>query len=929
MRATENNAKGTSGQSFVKGLFEELGWGVAPNLEHDLGTDLFLMARDARLVDLGALVGAQVKNWAFQFDEPEINKGVEGWWFADTAEHFEYWLDHRVPHIVAIYDKWAKVTHWVHVTHAATVSTGKGRKIFVPKSQTVDAAHFDDLIAVATSGPKGQTWEGSAWLPGQEIPQSARLRYAMIVPRLIAPHGNSSIDGVSADQAIALLTAYRIWEIDDHLKDTQPLLVQEASLDADDPSWKLYGALRAWAVDGEISGLKGRLPEAAAEVRAAHTAMLAAALFEAGDASGAAEAVEAALAAPEEYNPVDQAWLMLHLARSVVQLGRISEAKTLALNVVPIAQLAPSDPTARFLTGVASDIVFTLNGWRADDLANTIQARDNAASWWRSQSMTSGLAAHLEMAFADWANDGAITFKAIDVTWTRLRSATLISGFGADTPNWGHEASLLAQYMLMREGEAKHVAAALSLLRIAGAEKPVKLAMEHLLDHGPIEGIELAIEDVDLDLSTRASLQADLEMVGLAAPIVAEGEADRIMGWLLNEVANPSKRATALAIRFLYPELLWTTVARLYLSCSSEMQAAVRGAVVGAATLSDQSVAHEVARVVSTVQLEDWTADEVSALSSRVAGDNFELREAIEVVVARRDPEYRVTLLDRIANGDVQALTAWGDVRDLPADSAKSMITASARSVRAELTASRNGAYSFGGPSALRRLVLLNVWHPTVADWTECIEALSDENSNPNDILPGLDFLVLQAGHIPDQVRKALRASLRRLAETPPRDDMFGSFMKGSDVRGSATELLATLFPDDVPRDRTLQLLGGSTADVRTAVRMLAARDDESALSLLASLAANDDTDVRSAVAAALAGWVSRGIGGDDTQVVLTRLLSEPGVRLATHVTRAIASEPRTGTAEVIVDLLASHPSSVVRRHVQIIKRRWSAYDSA
>jgi hypothetical protein len=449
--------------------------------------------------------------------------------------------------------------------------------------------------------------------------------------------------------------------------------------------------------------------------------------------------------------------------------------------------------------------------------------------------------------------------------------------------------------------------------------------MEHLLDHGPIEGIELATEDVDLDFSTRASLQADLEMVGLAALIVAEDEADRIMRWLLNEVADPSKRATALAIRFLYPELLWKTMARLYVSCSIDVQASVRGAVVIAAPVSDQSVAHEVARVVSTVQLEDWTGEEVSALSSRVEGDNFELREAIEVVVARRDPGYRETLLDRITGGDVHALTAWGDVRELPADAAEGMIKASADSVRAELAASRSRSYSFGGPSALRRLVLLNVWHPAVADWTACVEALSDESSNPNDILPGLEFLVLQAGYIPDQVGEELRDALKRLAVAPTRDDMFGAFMKGSDVRGSATELLATLFPNDVPTSRILQLLGGSTADVRTAVRVLAARHDESTLSLFASLAASDDTDVRSAVAAALASWVSRGIGDDDTLVVLTRLLSEPGVRLATHVTRAIASEHGTAGAEVIVNLLESHPSSAVRRHVQIIKGRWSA----
>lgn len=40
MRAPKNSPKGSSGQSFVKGEFESIGWGAVLNAEHDLGTDL-------------------------------------------------------------------------------------------------------------------------------------------------------------------------------------------------------------------------------------------------------------------------------------------------------------------------------------------------------------------------------------------------------------------------------------------------------------------------------------------------------------------------------------------------------------------------------------------------------------------------------------------------------------------------------------------------------------------------------------------------------------------------------------------------------------------------------------------------------------------------------------------------------------------------
>lgn len=57
MRTPTNNLVGTAAQSAVKAQFELLGWGVAPNPEHDLGTDHWVMARDDERVDIRRLVG--------------------------------------------------------------------------------------------------------------------------------------------------------------------------------------------------------------------------------------------------------------------------------------------------------------------------------------------------------------------------------------------------------------------------------------------------------------------------------------------------------------------------------------------------------------------------------------------------------------------------------------------------------------------------------------------------------------------------------------------------------------------------------------------------------------------------------------------------------------------------------------------------------
>lgn len=402
MRAPKNEAKGTSGQSYVKAQFEELGWGAVPNPEHDLGTDLWLMARDTRRFDLGALLGAQVKNWALEFGDPELHEGVEGWWFADSEEHFEYWLTHRVPHLLVFYDKTAKVSYWAHIAPDAVISTGKQRKIFVPKAQTVDAAHLDDLVSVATRVHQGTSWEGSAWSPGEEIPQESQLRYALIVPRLVAPHGNATVENLSAAEAIALTTAVRMRDITDRYRKAQPLLDPALSLVSDDARWKLFAAILNRIATGSLDALRDLPADAAPDLLAAHIASLSAALHEDGENGEAIELIEASLSNRDDYNPVDYAWLQLHLAHHLVQVGELQRAFALALDVVPIGQIASLDPTARMFAGVASALIFSLSGWGGGDVESVVRAQDTAASWWRSQTMTSGLGQHLDNAFKAW-----------------------------------------------------------------------------------------------------------------------------------------------------------------------------------------------------------------------------------------------------------------------------------------------------------------------------------------------------------------------------------------------------------------------------------------------------------------------------------------------------------------------------------------------
>jgi hypothetical protein len=113
-QASLQEAVGTAGQSRVTAQLEELGWGVVPNPYHDLGTDLWLMARDDRRFDLGLLVGAQIKTSESKsatskyFKEPKLDSRgkVVGWWYRESSsdDHFDYWLKHSIPHILVLHD---------------------------------------------------------------------------------------------------------------------------------------------------------------------------------------------------------------------------------------------------------------------------------------------------------------------------------------------------------------------------------------------------------------------------------------------------------------------------------------------------------------------------------------------------------------------------------------------------------------------------------------------------------------------------------------------------------------------------------------------------------------------------------------------------------------------------------------------------------
>jgi hypothetical protein len=321
----------------AKANFELMGWGAVENTTHDVGTDLFLMARDARRFDLGLLVGAQVKSGPSYFEAPAYDDESGhrvGWWFANDQDHFDAWLDHSIPHLIVLQEVETKVSYWAHITHEAVVSTGKGSKILVPAGQVVDEAHREALLAVATNRRPPLAWEGSAWTGAQQLARADLLRYAMVVPRLVAPHPNAAFIEATPEKCLAMVVLVRLDELQEGRTRTfaaVPTMLEAAA--SPDWRWQLVSGLHAYLHDGDpapLLTLAGAADEAS-DV-AAGTVVAAAALLECGRAGEAIELLEKILQR-DVASPVDHAWLQAQLARAYVEAGRLLEARDLALAV--------------------------------------------------------------------------------------------------------------------------------------------------------------------------------------------------------------------------------------------------------------------------------------------------------------------------------------------------------------------------------------------------------------------------------------------------------------------------------------------------------------------------------------------------------------------------------------------------------------------
>ncbi len=919
MRAGKTERIGTSGQSKVKAKFEDLEWGANPNDDHDLGTDLWLHARDERRFDLGVLVGAQIKSSddgdGSYFSSPSAAGEPDGWWYYESdQDHFKYWTEHSVPHLLVLHNHASGISYWAHVTKEAVKDTGKGAKILVPASQTLDATHRDQLIAIATSQRPGTTWAGSVWSRKNKIFREDRLRYAVIAPRLIAPHPNDMPQTLEPEQALALLTQMRLHELDStHNRDRQYTSVDEAAA-SDNWWWRLYAALYKYVETADPQSFDSvRAAASTADERAASSAMQAASFMESGRSQEAQKVLCDALAY-DDASPADNAWLKVQLARCLTDMGNTIEAQRIALDIQQLRQSAPEDPTLLAISGVAANIVFSTSPLGNRDLGETVIGRDTPAVWWRSQALATGLSDHFDGDFKSWANDKSVAWGKSDTAWLSLRAVSLMSGFAGDHPNWRHSLSLLAQRQLMTYGEAsiKPIVEALHDLRWCGDKKALERATRRVVWDGPAIAAQQVGREIDLNSSTRTSIQSDISFLVSAADVLDTPTADRSVEWALHTITDPRPFIKKYQPMFSVCHDALKLLSAAVPAASDGIRRKAIDHVLAVPIQTDQHRAILYSRVFNAIDQQSWTNADMEKLRSRGAGDHPEFKAAIDSLLAEQDESVRERLIEEVRSGSLQALDSIPDLRCLDPEAVKSAIDVLRDELSQQQNAARGGAYGFGGRDLGRTLSILNVWHPEAANWEPIIELIT-EPSTAADHLRGTLLILSQMpervpSHVAERITPLLRERMVAVWKRDPSDR--------TDIRGLAAAALDAIRPGALSDEELWSLMGGTGDQRSLAVFVISRRRNPADINLLASFSGDDDAGVRSAVASALAGWLREGISTQESEQLLVKLLNEPGIRLARDVSNALSGvqTDNLGDYRNTVDLLKSHMSTSVRR---------------
>lgn len=931
MRASEQEGTGSAATNYVKGDFEQIGWGPVDNLAHDLGTDLFIQVRDERRFARGLVVGAQVKGRPSFFESAEQTEDgvLKGWWFyeANTA-HFDDWVRYGFPHLVVLYNYDTKKSYWVHVTAEKCVRTGKGCKILVPVDQTVDSEHLDALLDVATAQRAASAFEQKVFhASAASAPPGHRLRYALLIPRLIAPHGNTGyVRPPEPEEYIALLARCRSHQILGFKSKFPEQLSSEQMKASSDWRWRLAHAFEAWLEDDELDELSDLVDSAPDTAQAsALTVVLATAHVQRSAYAEAHELLDHRIS-KDDASPVDFAWLLVHRATVRAELGDVAGARADAATATKSLRGDEDDPTASLLAGVAANILFVTADFGSGDLEEVINSNDTAPAWWRAQTLSWALGHLDDESFEEWVSDDRLRFNASNEGWEQLEAVRLNAALASDREALHSIASRQGRYLVRRadrNGEQPAIARGLDELRRAGSKDALERAVRVVWSLGPAHVLRPVAERASPSSITRSSAATTLALWSEVADVLTEDYATELLSWCTRLLGDGS---VLLSFRQRFGSTFRVDAAALHTMeellpvASASARAEAARLILAIPTGSPLSQAWS--RIVLNLDKEALRAVGLDAIRTKVAENHdFLLKDALLArLAAEGDAEARAALIER-AETDVYALAYVPNQADYDEALSRRFIAILAGRLATVREKAAAGSFGIGGLDVARLMTHLNLLHPSAADWETLFAYLLDDNVAAEDKAGAIAQFVIDFDRLDDGARARLRSVLPAVMATT-----FRYPARPRQQPEAAWRLHVMLQESEVLQQSAVAaFLSGNSSQRRVAAQLLGRGIAPALAPALHALVVDECRAVRTGAASALGRLVGR--VSDEHGVWLpavARVVTDSGGEVPSWFLDGLLAEPFKGDPGVIelVDNLRSHASQQVRQSVEMFLAR-------
>ena len=869
---------GNAGVHEVMAEFDRIGWGPVSNAESDSGTDVWVQPADEELRLLPSLLGLQVKSGPSYFEDPGVVEGMDGWWYYEsTPDHFNDWAYHLVRHLIVLRDLEARVSYWEHVTPSTVVSTGQGRKIFVPAHRTVDEEHAAELRRIAQSPPPVLPYEGTVLDPPDTISPESELRYALIAPRLItSPIDFNPDEPIGAVEGVAMLTQGRFRELS---------VVAEQNEEVPDPreldtgadwAWRLVAAIWDWAFNGPVDPLRAVAETAPDPARAVASGVFAACALARAELHDEAISLLTPLIGNGDMDSIDHAWLLVQRARASSEIGDLNQCNADATAAKELLEGRPDEITKSAIASAAERLAAISGTDERHDYRQVAVASDTHTAWWQSQRAAWGLASAVDVGFRAWAQEMSVNLGGSrDHGEANLFGAELCADLAGEHSAWSHFASLGAQLRIQHADESaerdEEIAEGLDALRRSGDDKSLRLAVRRVLWDGPIDAVAEAVARIRPHVWTRTAAATNFVALEVAGDLLSEDTAAETLDSMIDLVDDG---LTGFVDRF-QPTVnvtlaVYEAMAGVMPAAATTSHSAVAGFVATRPADHPSIYEERISRSLDWLGLDSVDDSGRAALRQRAFQTQSILSTRILGWLGTDDTDAFERLKSQAASGDLDALAELPEVQLLDPGQAESLIAVLEERTKQALSEMSDGRHNSGSVSTFDALTLLNLQFPDAACW----RVVHDVLRNPAALADQKSAICIRIAsltdRLPDAERQRLTGSLDDIATAAE------GFWPGNRVAGADIVLAVAIgvFAPNEAEAAVIRLALGSDQQRVNAARLLGYGHCPTMQPLLAHMIRDTHPPVRSHAA--------RSIG-----MIAARTPTPLAETLAQHITEA------------------------------------------